>query len=91
MNAKMKKFLSAINKQLKVAKVVEYKTGSEAPNMLHFDLKFISSKYFNESTYLNKTDAYFQLIENTVLEFYNDVPNFNNTGDTFWFYDQSVK
>jgi len=81
---KTKRFINAINKKLKLAHIEE---NPRHCGLRIFEVKLNPSPYFS-FCYFNYTDAYKQLIENTVLEFYNDVPCFNNTGSTFWFDDK---
>ena len=87
---KTKKFITAINKKLKLAHIEEMPEDSRTAPLRNFELKINPSPYF-EGVHFNFKDAYNQLIENTVLEFYNDVPRFNNDGSIFWFDDKSVK
>ena len=87
MDKKEKQFASKINKELKIAKISRCNlTGDNGLLTFRLDLK--PTKYFKWAT-LSFNDSYRQLIENTVLEFYNDVPTFNNNDTIFWFEDRN--
>lgn len=86
---KIDKFVKEINKKIKPAKIVKgdkYVDGVET-----FELKLIPTVYFKDYGMLAKTDAYYSLIENTVLKYFNLPTSFNNTRDIFWFILDNTK
>jgi hypothetical protein len=88
MKEKVKAFIAEVNKHFApVGEIVYSPSEEKRTDIERFELQVVACKCFNGG-YLNKTDEYKKLLDKVGMEYFKCKPNFNNTGNIFWFYPE---